>query len=157
MKAALSTALVAITLAVPAQASYTFDREHQQLRSTVETLMSVTIDHHECFDADYAGWISGNGIVICGVNSPDHADFQDTLRHEGVHLAQRCKAYLSGVPGLVPLQQEFVNEGLQAFPHTLGQYPADQRDFEAEAWYVAGLNRPGLVNKMIRTHCSFAF
>ena len=97
LTAALGALLLGLT--APAQASYTFDAEHHQLENTIEHLMSVTVDHPECFDDKYAGWISKDGIVICGVNSPDHADFQDTLRHEGIHLAQRCKAYLNGLAG----------------------------------------------------------
>ena len=101
--------------------------------------MTVTVDDPECFDGNYAGWISKEGIVVCGVNSPDHADFQDTLRHEGVHLAQRCKAYNAGEPGLVPLHQSFVDAGWEELFRS-SSYEFDQRDFEAEAWYVAGLN-----------------
>ena len=157
MKALLAAAIASLTLATPAQASYKFDQKHQQLENTIEHLMTVTVDHKECFDDKYAGWISNQGIVICGVNSPDHADFQDTLRHEGVHLAQRCKAYVAGDEGYTPLHQELVDFGWEDYTKMVLSYPPHQRDFEAEAWYVAGLNDPDLVRGMIRHHCSFAF
>ena len=155
LTAAFGALLLGLT--APAQASYTFDLEHQKLENTIEHLMTVTVDDPECFTDRYAGWISKEGIVVCGVNSPDRADFQDTLRHEGVHLAQRCKAYLAGKPGMVPLKQVFVAQGWRYHTDSVLRYPEHQQDIEAEAWYVAGLNRPRVVAGMIKTHCSFAF
>ena len=121
--------------------------------------MSVTVDHPECFDDKYAGWISKEGIVICGVNSPDHADFQDTLRHEGIHLAQRCKAYLNGLAGYKPsVLQLSASRSHQVLSSRWFSHPTYQRGFEAEAWYIASSRHArSFVDEMIRTHCSFAF
>ena len=156
MKALLTAAITALAIASPA-AAYEFDAEHQQLEHTIEHLMTVTIDDPECFEDNYAGWISNKGIVICGVNSPDRADFQDPLRHEGVHLAQRCKAYVNGFKGYAVLSPTAERVGRTKFARVLQSYEPYQRGFEAEAWYIASWNDPAFVDKAIRTHCSFAF
>ena len=156
MKALLTAAITTLAIASPA-AAYEFDSKHQQLEHTIEHLMTVTVDDPECFEDNYAGWISREGIVICGVNSPDRADFQDTLRHEGVHLAQRCKAYVNGVTGYAVLSPTAEREGHVKFARVLQTYEPSQRSFEAEAWFIASLDAPDLVDQAIRTHCSFAF
>ena len=156
MKALITATIAAIALASPA-AAWEFDSSHQRLENTIEHLMEVTVDHPDCAIGGYAGWISSGGIVACSANSENFADFQDTLRHEGVHLAQRCKAYLAGQPGYLPLDYGNVYTGYQVFGGIVGQYPESQQDMEAEAWYVASLNSPAIVDRMIRTHCSFAF
>ena len=156
MKALLTAAITTLTVASPA-AAWEFDTKHQALENTIEHLMVVTVDDPECFEDTYAGWISKSGIVICGVNSPDRADFQDTLRHEGVHLAQRCKAYVNGVTGYSVLSPTAEQAGRVRFAQVLQSYEPYQRGFEAEAWFIASLNSPDLVDQAIRTHCSFAF
>ena len=153
---ALTTALIALTLAAPAQA-WEFDAAHTELKDTVEHLMTVTVDHEDCEDGPYAGWISSQGIVACSVNSKSFDDFQDTLRHEGVHLAQRCKAYNNQLPGYSILSPTAVSRGRVLFHRVLQQYQPHQRGYEAEAWYIASLRDPQLVDDAIRTHCSFAF
>ena len=157
MKALLTVAITTLAVASPAAASYQFDLEHQALENTIEHVISVTVDHPECFTDKYAGWISNQGIVICGVNSPDHADFQDTLRHEGVHLAQRCKSYVNGHKGYAILSPTAVKQGRVKFARILQSYEPHQRGYEAEAWYIASWNDPAFVDKAIRAHCSFAF
>ena len=142
----------------PAQAQYEFDQEHQQLEATIEHLMEVNLDDPACETDPYAGWISKDGIVVCTANSRDFEDFQDTLRHEGVHLAQACSAYTSGASvRYLPLHQSFVDAGWNKFAFVIIDYPDEVKDVEAEAWYVASLDKPKIVDNMIRIHCSFAF
>lgn len=156
MKAALTAALAALAIASPAVA-YEFDTEHQQLETTIEHLMEVTVDHPDCFKGRYAGWISNQGIVACSVNSDSFEDFQDTLRHEGWHLAQRCHAYTSNEQGYKTIWPWAIEQGYAEFGRIVRQYPIEQQDFEAEAWFVASLSDAQFVDDTIRHYCSFAF
>ena len=134
-----------------------FDPAHQRLASTVEALLPVTIDHQRCDTEHYAGWMDRHGVVVCSEHSRDFADFQDTLRHEAVHVAQRCKAYLSGLPGLVPISDSFVAAGFDRFPGVLSQYPDKDQNIEAEAWWLAATATSQQVDQLVRLQCPFAF
>ena len=154
---ALIATLALSTLCIPQVEAFTFDKYHSDLEYTIEHLLEVTIDPAECHKGRYAGWISGDGIVVCAMNSPDRADVQDTLRHEGVHLAQRCLGYTTGAEGLIPIDSDDVAAGYREFPEMIASYPENQQDVEAEAWYVASLGSARYVDHLIRKHCSFAF
>lgn len=154
---ALIATLALSTLCIPQVEAFTFDKEHSDLQHTIEHLLEVTVDPSECYEGRYAGWISGDGIVVCAVNTPDPSDTQDTLRHEGVHLAQRCKGYVEDAEGLVHIDDDDVAAGYREFPRMIASYPEHQQDVEAEAWYVASLGSADYVDHLIRKHCSFAF
>ena len=98
---------------------------------------------------DYAGWISHEGIVACTVNSKSFEDFQDTLRHEGVHLAQICQRLRHRLSQLAtsPSTSYAVSQGLRL--SSVGSLPVPslmQDVMEAEAWFVASLDNPKLVD-----------
>ena len=137
-----------------------FDIDHQPLARTINGVgVTVQVDPLECRLSRAAGWIEMGklNIAICTDNSPDREVWHDTLRHEGVHLAQACYGYVSGTGDFEAIHPEAVNEGSIQYHRELRLYSEDDHDIEAEAWFIAGLDNPDLVNTMIRHHCSFAF
>ncbi len=78
------------TIATVSPASATTDGQ-RMLWNTVEA-QGTTIDVGACEETDSYGWFNSrtNRIVICTNVATEVAERWETLRHEAVHLAQRC-------------------------------------------------------------------
>ena len=157
MRAALTAAFTTLALAAPAQA-YHIDPAHHQVLSTVQQLgIRVYVDPVKCSEG-MAGYYNGSTLGLCTENSLDHADYLNTIRHEAVHVAQRCKSIATeSADDLVVISDKVAKLGLRRYPKTVSQYHISQWGTEAEAWMAADALSPQQVESLLRKQCSFAF
>ena len=154
----LITLLVAITLAAPAQA-FTIDSSHQALLDTVqEAGIRVYVDPARCDEKPIMGYYNGRIMGLCAKNTPSVADYHDTIRHESIHLAQRCKSITEDHSApLAVLSEAAARVGIRQFPGITQVYPTYQWGLEAEAWGGAYYMSAEQVDTVVRKYCSFAF
>ena len=79
-------------LAAPARAM-TPDTDHQILLGVLQSHgVNVVINDERCQQGTMLGWTNGSVIGLCADREPSFQSFQNTIRHEAVHVAQRCLA-----------------------------------------------------------------
>ena len=149
--------LTGLLIASQAQA-YTLDAQHQQLADTLTVGgLRVYTDSTACGTGS-AGFYNGTSVHLCKAGNRDRADYLDTLRHEAIHVAQRCNALNTGATTtLAVISTTAVAYGWEQYALQIVKYPAAEQSVEAEAWGAAKALSASDINKIVRHHCSFLF
>ena len=155
-----TAAVVTCCLGNPAQA-YSIDASHALLLDSVRSMgIRVYINPEQC-SKGMQGFYSGLTMGLCSKNSPNRADYLDTIRHETWHIAQRCEAMVhpskAGKHGLAVISDKAAQIGLKRFGSVVSAYPLQHWGTEAEAWGAAYHLSADEIHTVLKKTCSFAF
>ena len=152
----IAAALAAINVGVlPVQA--TWDPNTGDLIRTIES-KGYTVTLEEC-PMGIQGWMNPTAkkMVICDHVDLGSNDAADTVRHEGWHIVQSCKAGGALAPVLTKRDDfiDFVEDNLpqSTIDHVTTTYPRSKLAIELEAWTAARVFTAVQVITALDTHC----
>ena len=97
-------------------------------------------------------------MVICDHNDLGAPDTHDTVRHEGWHIVQSCKAGPNNMAPVLTKRDDFIdfvenNLPQSTIEHVKLTYPRGKLAIELEAWTAARVFTAEQVITALNTHC----
>ena len=149
--------LAAINLGV-LPVSATWDPNTGDLVRTIEK-HGYVVAIEDC-DPGIMGWMNPGKkkMVICNGADLSNPETHDTVRHEGWHIVQACKAGPGSLDPVLTKREDFVQfvEGglpQQTIDMVIRTYPQDRHAIELEAWTAARVLSADQVITALNTHC----